>query len=131
MVSRGPRTGPWRWLRDARVWLPALAAVFLLPHPAGSAGEPVEFVAKEFVWIPATTLVHTGSVTVVAENRGQIEHNLIIAPQGGQRIAEIAIIEPGETRHVDAFLRPGMYTIYCGLPGHKEAGMVATLRVDP
>ena len=26
---------------------------------------------------------------------------------------------------------PGSYTIYCGIPGHKNAGMVATLVVDP
>ena len=128
---RGPRSGSWRWLHDARVWLPALAAVFLLPRPAGSAPPTVEFVAKEFAWIPAATLAHTGNVTFVVNNEGLIEHNLIIEPLGGSRIAQIAIIEPGETRYLDAFLRAGTYKVYCGLPGHKEAGMVATLRVEP
>ena len=26
---------------------------------------------------------------------------------------------------------PGKYIIYCGIPGHKEAGMIATLVVEP
>lgn len=108
-----------------------LAAVFLLPHPAGSAGPTVEFVAKEFAWIPAATLAHSGNVTFAVNNEGLIEHNLIIESLGGPRIAQISIIEPGETRFVDAVLRAGTYKVYCGLPGHKEAGMVATLRVEP
>lgn len=27
--------------------------------------------------------------------------------------------------------KPGEFLIYCGVPGHKEAGMVATLIVEP
>jgi uncharacterized cupredoxin-like copper-binding protein len=44
---------------------------------------------------------------------------------------EFAILEPGETRRFDVSLPAGTYVIYCSLPGHREAGMVASLRLNP
>jgi len=109
----------------------ALVAVLVLPHPAGSSASPVELVAKEFVLIPKDTAVQAGNVTLIVKNQGAIEHNLVVDIQRGQPVAQIAIIEPGETRRVEISLRPGTYRLYCNLPGHEDAGMVATLRVNP
>jgi uncharacterized cupredoxin-like copper-binding protein len=91
----------------------------------------VELVAKEFVLIPKDTAVQAGNVTLIVKNQGAIEHNLVVDIQRGQPVAQIAIIEPGETRRVEISLRPGTYRLYCNLPGHEDAGMVATLRVNP
>lgn len=40
---------------------------------------------------------------------------------------------PANDRLVAEFtaVSPGTYTIYCAIPGHREAGMVATLLVEP
>ena len=40
-------------------------------------------------------------------------------PANGQASAQFTVSEPGE------------YKIYCGIPGHEEAGMVAKLIVEP
>jgi len=40
-------------------------------------------------------------------------------PANGQSITQLTVSEPG------------IYTIYCGIPGHREAGMIATLVVEP
>jgi plastocyanin len=91
----------------------------------------VGLVAKEFLFTPKDVITKTGDVVLVVKNQGAIEHNLVVEVLGGGTLAQIAIIEPGETKWIEASLPPGTYNIYCGLPGHKEAGMVATLRVNP
>jgi uncharacterized cupredoxin-like copper-binding protein len=42
---------------------------------------------------------------------------------------EIPYIEPGQTLETTVTLQPGTYTIYCSLPGRRDAGMIATLRL--
>ena len=109
----------------------AFAAVGVLATSAGSSAAPLEVVAKEFLLIPKDMIARTGDVTLLVRNQGTIEHNLIVEVQTGQPVAKIAVMEPGETWRVKVSLRAGTYRLYCSLPGHLEAGMVATLRVDP
>jgi uncharacterized cupredoxin-like copper-binding protein len=35
----------------------------------------------------------------------------------------------GESDELKANLKPGRYTIYCDVPGHREAGMEGTITV--
>ena len=109
----------------------ALTVVLILAHSGRSAPLAVDLVAKEFLFAPTDVMAKPGAIVFVVQNRGAIEHNLVVAVPGGKRFAQIEIIEPGETKRIEASLPPGTYSIYCGLPGHKEAGMVATLRVNP
>jgi uncharacterized cupredoxin-like copper-binding protein len=111
--------------------LAALAAVLLLPYLGRGASPTVELAAKEFSFTPKETTANAGGITLVVQNQGAIEHNLVVAASGGNAVAQIAIIEPGETSVLQASLPPGTYTLYCNLPGHRDAGMVATLRVNP
>jgi uncharacterized cupredoxin-like copper-binding protein len=39
------------------------------------------------------------------------------------------VVGPGGTSTVSASLKPGTYTFYCTVPGHREAGMSGTLTV--
>lgn len=111
--------------------LAAAAAVLLLPYLGLGAAPPVRLAAKEFQFTPKDLAAYAGGVTFVVQNQGAIEHNLVVAAPEGNAVAQIAIIEPGETTVLQASLPPGTYTLYCNLPGHKDAGMVATLRVNP
>jgi uncharacterized cupredoxin-like copper-binding protein len=70
-----------------------------------------------------------GDVSFVVKNTGAIEHNFVIEDQAQTRRGQIPIIEPGQTLVTQVTLPPGTYTIYCSEPGHREAGMVATLHV--
>jgi uncharacterized cupredoxin-like copper-binding protein len=39
------------------------------------------------------------------------------------------VVDPGGTSTVTATLKPGKYTFYCPVPGHRQAGMEGTLTV--
>lgn len=107
----------------------------IIPQPA--AGRPAAsatqlgLIAKEFLFDPKDFTVGTGEIVFVVKNQGAIEHNLVLEVPGGKTVAQIAIIEPGQTTRVTATLPAGTYTLYCSLPGHRDAGMAATLRVTP
>jgi FtsP/CotA-like multicopper oxidase with cupredoxin domain len=66
-----------------------------------------------------------GEVKVRLENRGLIEHDFSLEGVRGKVYAR-----PGATAEGTFKLdRPGNYTFYCSIPGHREAGMAGTLVV--
>jgi uncharacterized cupredoxin-like copper-binding protein len=119
----------------AAVMLPALLLALMaglaIPRSAGSAPSAVQVAAKEFTLIPKDVMTRPGDVTLVVRNEGEIEHNLVVESAEGRTLARLPILEPGETGRIHASLAAGTYILYCSLPGHREAGMVATLHVGP
>jgi mono/diheme cytochrome c family protein len=65
----------------------------------------------------------SGPVTIEMPNRSGINHDIVIDGLG--RGAET----PNGTSSFKATLRPGKYTYYCSVPGHRAAGMQGTLTV--
>lgn len=68
-----------------------------------------------------------GKVTIDFKNPAAIEHNVVIE-QNGKELAGFEPIAQGEESET-AELKPGTYTFYCSVPGHREAGMEGTLTV--
>ena len=75
--------------------------------------------------IEGDLLVPAGRVILQLTNKGVIEHNV--------RLVGGPLSEPlpaDSTSQLDVGqLAPGTYELICELPGHKDAGMVATLTV--
>jgi|AmaraimetFIIA100_FD_contig_71_2317566_length_2439_multi_6_in_0_out_0_2 uncharacterized cupredoxin-like copper-binding protein len=111
--------------------LVALSVVLMFPDAVRSSPSTIRLVAEEFRFTPKEVTIPTGDIAFAVTNQGEIEHNLAVEDPGGKRVVQIAIIEPGETKSITASLPAGTYVIYCTLPGHREAGMAATLRVRP
>ncbi len=135
-MTRGDDPGlPARWGRIGRS--AACSALLALAFGSGawqsqpvlSAETAVRMTAGEFFFAPREVAASPGAVTVVVRNDGAIEHNVVLAGTGGKSVAEVAVIEPGQTAEIRTAIHEGTYTIYCSLPGHREAGMVATLTV--
>ena len=75
--------------------------------------------------VPAAK-VAPGKVTLTVRNTGKIQHDLVVSGPGG---AKTPLIDPGKTAKLTVTLAAGSYTLYCSVPGHRAAGMVAKLTV--
>jgi plastocyanin len=69
-----------------------------------------------------------GRVTIAFTNAAALEHNVTIAQSGTQLGATPTF--SGGTRMLTLNLKPGTYTFYCSVPGHRQSGMEGTLRVS-
>lgn len=69
-----------------------------------------------------------GQSTIEFDNPSTTGHNVEIEDSSGEDVAETDTITAGTTS-TTADLQPGTYTFYCGVPGHREAGMEGTLTV--
>lgn len=93
------------------------AAVAIEANPEGQlAFEEKEVTAK------------AGKDTIDFTNQSAVPHNVAIEDSSGKTIGETETLAEGaSSATVD--LKPGTYTFYCSVPGHREAGMEGKLVV--
>jgi len=71
-----------------------------------------------------------GTVTIDFKNPQPIAHDVRVEdPSGGDAGGTEVITESEESASLKN-LKPGKYTFYCSVPGHREAGMEGTLTVE-
>lgn len=69
-----------------------------------------------------------GEVTVNFTNPSSVPHDVRIEDSGGEDIGGSEVFAEGnESTTVD--LKPGEYTFFCSVPGHRQGGMEGTLTV--
>lgn len=96
--------------------------------PQQQAAREIAVVGTEFAFSPSTITLKAGErVKVSFRNGGQVIHNWIVERQG----IGTQTIAGGANDSVE-FTAPaaGTYTYFCSVPGHRERGMVGTLKVE-
>ena len=96
---------------------------------AAPAAAPIPVRETEFkIAVPAPK-VAPGKVTFDVTNAGKIQHDLVVSGPGVTGTAKTPLIDGGKTAKLTVTLGAGSYTLYCSVPGHRAAGMVAKLTV--
>lgn len=95
------------------------------------SGKTFNLDASEFAFAPNAFNAKVGEeITFSITNKGALEHNFVVFDPFGSELGRVAI-PLGSTATLK--VKPaaaGAYAIDCDVPGHKEAGMAATLTVS-
>ncbi len=98
----------------------------------GGAGTALKFEADPGGALAYTTTEASskaGNVTLEFDNPQAVPHDVAIEESSGKTVGQTDLItESSTSTTVD--LKPGDYTFYCSVPGHREAGMEGTLIVE-
>ena len=70
----------------------------------------------------------SGKVTIDMSNPSPLSHGIAVEGNGVDKDGKI--VGKGGTSTLTLTLKPGKYTFYCPVPGHRQAGMQGTLTVQ-
>ena len=96
-----------------------------------SGGSTVAFEADpsgELAYTTTEASAKAGKVTVDFNNPQGLPHDVAIEDTSGKTVGKTELVS-GEETSTTVDLKPGTYTFYCTVPGHREAGMEGTLTV--
>ncbi len=97
----------------------------------GGSASTLKFEADpngELAYTTTSVSAKAGTATIEFNNPQSLTHDVAIESSSGEEVGKTELIADGtDTATVD--LKPGTYTFYCSVPGHREAGMEGTLTV--
>ena len=113
--------------------LAALAVAGVAVAEARSRRAPSRLMVSgdEFNLVLSRGTLKRGPALIQFVNRGEDPHDLRIQRIGlsATRMVSAPEVGPGELVELETRLHAGRYRLWCSLPGHREAGMTAVLRV--
>lgn len=98
---------------------------------SSGSGSTLKFEADpngELAYTTTKATAKAGKVTVDFKNPQSLTHDVAFENSKGELVGETALIDDSSTSTTLNF-KPGTYTFYCSVPGHREAGMEGTLVV--
>lgn len=105
---------------------------------AGLAPEQERRVRRHLAWCRRCRLLYEslartvkrGRLVIRVDNAGGIAHALSVSGPGRPEVSTPNIGPGGSTTLTVNLKKPGRYTLWCPIAGHREAGMVTTLVVS-
>ena len=72
----------------------------------------------------------SGTVSIDFDNPASLQHDVAVADSSGKVLGTSDLVAQGKVNLTLSNLKPGKYTFYCTVPGHRDAGMQGTLNVS-
>lgn len=97
----------------------------------GGTASTLEFEADpngQLAFTTSEATAEAGEVTIEFNNPQALPHDVKIESSNGDEIGGTETVSDG-SNSATVNLKPGTYTFYCSVPGHREAGMEGTLTV--
>jgi uncharacterized cupredoxin-like copper-binding protein len=91
------------------------------PASRPSAAGPIQQVDLIEYRVNMPDTLPAGKVSFHVENAGKEDHGFEIEGNGIEQ--KTNILKRGDQEALDVELRPGTYTVYCPVKGHREKGM--------
>jgi plastocyanin len=95
---------------------------------SGGGTLKIETASSGLAFSSETAESEAGEVTVDFNNGQSVPHDVAFEDSSGKTVGQTEVIAEGEDSAV-VNLKPGTYTFFCTIPGHREAGMEGTLTV--
>jgi glucose/arabinose dehydrogenase/plastocyanin len=99
--------------------------------PPGSSGTKLGITADaggQLKFAQSTLTANAGRTAITFDNPSAVPHDVEIS-QNGKPLVKTRTITQEKTT-VSVTLKPGKYSFYCTVPGHRQAGMTGTLTVS-
>ena len=84
--------------------------------------------AAQLAYTETEVTAPAGNDTIEFDNPASLGHDVVIEDDDGNEVAKTDLIASSTTT-TTADLKPGTYTFFCSVPGHRDAGMEGTLTV--
>jgi plastocyanin len=75
-----------------------------------------------------TLTAKAGPTTIAFDNPASLSHDVVLTDSSGAEVGKTDLISQSNASF-SADLKPGTYTYFCDVPGHRQGGMEGTLTV--
>jgi plastocyanin len=100
---------------------------------AGGGASVVEIEAApgaELAYVQKEAKAKAGQVSIDFNNPQTLSHDVAVEDSSGKELGKTELVADGSSTGTIGNLKPGKYTFFCTVPGHREAGMEGTLTVE-
>jgi uncharacterized cupredoxin-like copper-binding protein len=84
----------------------------------------------ELAYVQKEVKAKAGPMTIEFTNPQSLSHDVEVEDASGEDVGATELIAESKTTATTESLKPGDYTFYCSVPGHREAGMEGTVTVE-